>query len=58
MVIAAESLGLGSCFLGGAPYEADQIIKAYGLPRRVSKLTLSVPVWNRIMSYLALDSVR
>jgi nitroreductase len=38
MVIAAESLGLGSCFLGGAPYEADQIIKEYRLPRRVFPL--------------------
>ena len=25
MVVAAESLGLGSCFLGGAPYDADKI---------------------------------
>ena len=27
MVIAAESLGLGSCFLGAAPYRAQAIIK-------------------------------
>jgi nitroreductase len=38
MVIAAESLGLGSCFLGGAPYEAEQIIDAYRLPPRVFPL--------------------
>jgi nitroreductase len=38
MVIAAESLGLGSCFLGGAPYQAAKIIKQYHLPRRVFPL--------------------
>lgn len=38
MVIAAESLGLGSCFLGGAPYMAKSIIQRYRLPRRVFPL--------------------
>lgn len=38
MVIAAESLGLGSCFLGGAPYRAEQIIAEYELPPRVFPL--------------------
>lgn len=38
MVIAAESLGLGSCFLGAAPYYAAQIIEAYQLPPRVFPL--------------------
>jgi len=38
MVIAAESLGMGSCFLGGAPYQAGQIIKKYKLPPRVFPL--------------------
>lgn len=38
MVIAAESLGMGSCFLGGAPYQAEQIIKEYKLPPRVFPL--------------------
>jgi nitroreductase len=38
MVIAAESLGLGSCFLGGAPYQAKRIIEKYGLPSRVFPL--------------------
>ena len=38
MVIAAESLSLGSCFLGGAPYEADQIVKEYHLPKHVFPL--------------------
>jgi len=35
MVIAAESLGLGSCFLGGAPYQAARIAKKYKLPKHV-----------------------
>ncbi len=35
MVIAAESLGLGSCFLGDAPFRSRQIIQQYHLPKRV-----------------------
>jgi nitroreductase len=35
MVIAAESLGMGSCFLGHAPYRSEQIIAQYNLPKRV-----------------------
>ncbi|MGC9333653.1 MAG: nitroreductase family protein [Anaerolineae bacterium] len=38
MVIAAESLGLGSCFLGAAPYRAGEIIEQYKLPPRVFPL--------------------
>lgn len=38
MVIAAESLGLGSCFLGAAPYIADKIAAMYKLPPRVFPL--------------------
>lgn len=38
MVIAAESLGLGSCFLGWAPYIADKIAAEYKLPSRVFPL--------------------
>jgi nitroreductase len=38
MVIAAESLGMGSCFLGGAPYMAESIIQQYRLPPRVFPL--------------------
>jgi nitroreductase len=38
MVIAAESLGLGSCFIGAAPYRAEEIIERYDLPRRVFPL--------------------
>ena len=38
MVIAAESLGLGSCFLGGIPYHAVKIAEQYKLPGRVFPL--------------------
>lgn len=46
MVIAAESLGLGSCFLGGAPYRAQAIAEEYKLPPRVFplvQLTMGYP---------------
>ena len=46
MVIAAESLGLGSCFLGDAPYRAERIAEAYDLPQRVFplvQLTMGFP---------------
>jgi nitroreductase len=38
MVVAGRSLGLGSCFLGSAPYRADKIAKEYMLPSRVFPL--------------------
>jgi len=38
MVIAAESFGMGSCFLGAAPFHAQKIIKQYNLPTRVFPL--------------------
>lgn len=38
MVIAGEGLGLGSCFLGAAPYRAEEIAEAYNLPKRVFPL--------------------
>ena len=38
MVIAAESLGMGSCFLGGIPYKAMKIVREYNLPKRVFPL--------------------
>ncbi len=38
MVIAAESLGLGSCFLGDTPYQAERIARDYKLPDRVFPL--------------------
>jgi nitroreductase len=50
MVIAAESLGLGTCFLGAAPHMADQIAEKYGLPERV------FPLVQLVMGYPAEDS--
>jgi len=38
MVIAAESLGMGSCFLGGIPYRAASFVEQYDLPPRVFPL--------------------
>ena len=38
MVIAAESVGMGSCFLGAIPYQATRIIEQYKLPPRVFPL--------------------
>ncbi|MBN2227602.1 MAG: nitroreductase family protein [candidate division Zixibacteria bacterium] len=46
LVIAAESLGMGSCFIGSAPYQAKTIIKKYNLPKRVFpivQLTVGFP---------------
>lgn len=46
MVMAAESLGLGSCFLGAAPYRAEIIAQEYKLPSRVFplvQLTMGYP---------------
>jgi len=47
MVIAADSLGLGSCFLGAAPYQVEEIIEQYGLPQRV------FPMVQLVMGYPA-----
>jgi len=47
MVIAAESLGLGSCFLGNTPYRAEEIVKEYKLPIRV------FPLVQLVMGYPA-----
>jgi len=38
MVIAAESLGLGTCFLGMVPYKAKKIKDEYNLPDKVFPL--------------------
>ncbi|MGM0420039.1 MAG: nitroreductase family protein, partial [Bacillota bacterium] len=38
MVIAGESLGLMSCYLGSTPYFADRIKEDYNLPERVFPL--------------------
>lgn len=47
MVMAAESLGLGSCFLGAVPYQAEEIIELYKLPKRV------FPMVGLVMGYPA-----
>lgn len=49
MVIAAESLGLGSCFLGEALYVADRIAEDFKLPPRV------LPLVGLVMGYPAED---
>jgi FMN reductase (NADPH) len=49
MVMAAESLGMGSCFLGGVPYYADKIIEQYKLPPRI------FPLVGLAMGYPAQD---
>ena len=45
MVMAAESLGLGSCFLGSAPFQAERVAKKFKLPKRV------LPVVHLVMGY-------
>jgi len=49
MVIAAESLGLGSCFLGAWPYYAKELKIQYKLPDRV------FPVVGLVMGFPAED---
>lgn len=49
MVIAAESLGLGSCFLGDTPYRSKGIVKEYELPMGV------FPLVQLVMGYPAED---
>ena len=49
MVIAGRSLGLGSCFVGSAPYRAEKIAEEYGLPKRV------FPLVQLVMGYPAED---
>jgi nitroreductase len=46
MVVAGRSLGLGSCFLGSAPYRADKIAEEYSLREKVFplvQLTMGYP---------------
>jgi len=38
MVVAGEALGLGSCYLGAAPFMAKKIKEEYGLPKHVFPL--------------------
>jgi FMN reductase (NADPH) len=47
MVIAAESLGMGSCFLGGTPWTADRVAEEFSLPPRV------MPLVGLVMGYPA-----
>ena len=47
MVIAAECLGMGSCFLGETPYRAERIQRQYHLPKRV------FPLVELVMGYPA-----
>ena len=47
MVMAAESLGLGSCFLGSVPYFAEKVAKQFKLPKRV------FPLVGLVMGYPA-----
>lgn len=47
MVIAAESLGMGSCFLGESPYAADRVAEEFGLPQHV------MPLVGLVMGYPA-----
>jgi FMN reductase (NADPH) len=47
MVVAGESLGLFSCFLGNAPYIADKIARDFKLPPRV------FPLVGLVMGYPA-----
>lgn len=49
MVVAGESLGLGSCFMGAAPYQAERIQREYQLPQRV------FPLVQLVMGYPAED---
>jgi nitroreductase len=49
MVIAAESLGMGSCFLGGMPFNSKSLIEKFKLPKRVFPmvgLTMGYPAEN------------
>jgi len=49
MIVAARSLGLGSCLLGNAPNRADKIAEQHDLPKRV------FPLVQLVMGYPAED---
>lgn len=42
MVVAAEALGLGSCYIGSAPFMAAEIAEKYDLPPKVFPLVMLV----------------
>lgn len=49
MIVAAESLGLGTCYLGWVPLRAEHFVQKYQLPLRVFPLvgiTMGVPDEN------------
>lgn len=49
LVIAAESMGLGTCYLGMTPYNAEKIADDYSLPERVFpfvQITAGYPAEN------------
>jgi len=50
MVMAAESLGLGSCFIGATPYYAKKVVEEYKLPNKV------FPLVQLVMGYSAEDT--
>ncbi len=45
MILAAESMGIGSCLLGSAPYRAKQVAEQYSLPPKV------FPMVQLVMGY-------
>jgi len=47
MIVAGESLGIGSCLLGAAPHRADRIKEEYDLPPKV------FPMVQLVMGYPA-----
>jgi nitroreductase len=49
MVIAGESMGLGTCFLGNALFKAEEIAEEYDLPKKV------LPTVYLVMGYPAED---
>jgi len=49
MVMAAETLGLGSCYIGDTPYLANKFAKDFKLPKRV------FPLVELVMGYPAED---
>ncbi len=49
MALAAESLGLGTCFIGAAPYVAGRTAREFSLPPRV------FPIVSMVMGFPAED---
>ncbi len=52
LVIAAESLGLGTCYLGFVPFMAEKLILEYDLPKKVLPMvgiTVGYPAENPLV---------